>query len=177
MARAYLYADRLPEAVAQARKAYALSPGHLAARYWLVQSLALSGAHDEAIEFCAGFLNDEPKEKLFLGALSIACAKAGRETDARAALKRMQDAPASQTRNPYLLAQVLAQLGDFDAAIDALERASDDGNYSVVNLGIDPSLRDLHGTVRFVALANKLGLTEHFCPSTPSPPRTQVAYP
>ncbi len=165
LARAYLYADRVPDAIAQARKAYALSPSHLAARYWLLQSLALTGAHDEAIEIAESFLIDMPNEPLFLGALGIAYAKAGRETDARAALKLMQSAPTSQDRNPYQQAQVLAQLGDVDAAIDSLELASDDGNYSVVNLGIDPSLRGLHGNVRFVALAKKLRLTDYFAPN------------
>lgn len=53
---------------------------------------------------------------------------------------------------------MLAHLGDVEAAIDALETAVDDGNYNVVNPNVDPSLRALHGNVRFVALLNQLGL-------------------
>ncbi len=159
LARAYFYADRLPEAVAQARKAYALDPSHLAARCWLVHILALSGAHDEAIEVGQGFLSGAPGETLFLAVLGISYAKAGREADARAVLKRMQDAANRQGKLPYMQAQVLAHLGDVEAAIDAFETAVDDGNYNVVNLNVDPSLRALDGNVRFVTLLNQLGLT------------------
>ncbi len=79
-------------------------------------------------------------------------------------LKFIQDAPVSQDNNSYLRTQVLAQLYGFYAAMAELERASDNGNYSVVNLGIDRSLWVLHGNVRFVALTKKLRLADDFCP-------------
>ena len=158
LARAYFYADRLPEAVVQARRAYAIEPSHLAARCWLVHILALSGGHDEAIELGENFLRGAPGEPLFLAVLGISYAKAGREADARAVLKRMQDAANWQDKLPYMQAQVLAHMGDVEAAIDALETAVDDGNYNVVNLNVDPSLRALHGNERFVVLLTQLGL-------------------
>ena len=123
-------------------------------------------SHAEAIEVGERFLSEMPNEPLFLSALGIAYAKAGREADARAVLKLMQDSSVLQDKNPYLQAQVLAQLGDLDAAIDSLELASEDGNFSVVNLWIDPSLRALHGNLRFVALGKNLRLTDDFCPSS-----------
>ena len=66
LARAYFYANRLPEALAQARKAYLINPSHLAARCWLIHILALSGAHDEAIELSQNLLSGAPGETLFL---------------------------------------------------------------------------------------------------------------
>ena len=158
LARAFLYADRLSEAVVQARKAYAIEPSHLAARCWLVRILALSGYHDEAIELGENFLRGAPAEPLFLAVLGISYAKARREADARAVLKRMQDAANRQDKLPYMQAQVLAHLGDVELAVDALEAAVANGNYNVVNLNVDPSLRALRGNGRFVALLNQFGL-------------------
>ena len=91
--------------------------------------------------------------------LGIGYAKAGRKAEARAVLKRMQDEANRKGKLPYMQAQVLTHLGDVKAAIDALETAVDDGNYNVVNINVDPSLRALHGNVRFVELVNQLGLT------------------
>lgn len=69
LAHGYFYADRLPEAVAQARKTYAIDASHLAARFWLVHILALSGAHVEAIELSQNLLSGAPGETLFLAVL------------------------------------------------------------------------------------------------------------
>jgi len=134
LARAYLFDYQIPEAIAQARKAYEMHPDHLATRYWLAQISALCGNYDEATAIITTFLLNDPNEDLFLGALGIAHGLAGYKAAARAVLKRIEDR--SQDKMPYIQAQVLASLGDLDAAVDALEVAYDACNYSVLNLSV-----------------------------------------
>jgi hypothetical protein len=55
-------------------------------------------------------------------------------------------------------ARIHAQLGDKDAAFEALNRASEVGDSSLWNLKTDPYLDPLRGDSRYAALLKRLGL-------------------
>jgi Flp pilus assembly protein TadD len=59
----------------------------------------------------------------------------------------------------YESAMIYAQLGDTDAAFDALNRAWEVREYGLLGLKIDPSLEPLRDDSRYAALVERLGLS------------------
>jgi hypothetical protein len=57
----------------------------------------------------------------------------------------------------YEVAKVELALGRRDRALDLLERAYDERSHSMVFLGIDPQLAELHGSARFERLIEQVG--------------------
>jgi hypothetical protein len=53
---------------------------------------------------------------------------------------------------------ILAQLGEYDLAMDCLERALDERTYQVLGMNVDPALDPLRSTPRFQSLLTRVGL-------------------
>ncbi len=118
-----LRAGRYREAIADAEAAVELDPDHDRTRATLGWAYFLSGRREEGLaelERAASFCRDD---LLWLGQLGEAYGMAGNVMRAREILGELEHRSRSAYVSPYLFAYVYTGLGDFDRAIDSLERA------------------------------------------------------
>ena len=90
-----------------------------------------------------------------LAGIAIAEHRLGDVTAARAAFDRLRAELGD--RSLYQQAQVLAQMGDRDAAITALEQARAVGDGGLIYARNDPMLDPLRGDPRFARLLQGMG--------------------
>jgi TolB-like protein/DNA-binding winged helix-turn-helix (wHTH) protein/Flp pilus assembly protein TadD len=143
----YYYARRYEEAERQFRAALELDPQHHWSHSRLGQVYEQQARYADAIrEFAAGG---------FTYGRARASARAGDPREARS-LVRNPDVSTS----PYELALLLAGLGDVQAALDALERATTLPSYDTVYLAVDPKLDPLRISPRFATLLERVRLPQ-----------------
>jgi hypothetical protein len=93
----------------------------------------------------------------FVASLARARAVAGDTSGARVLLGELADRARRSYVPKYEIAKVELALGGRDRALELLERAYGERSHSVVFLGIDPQLADLHGNPRFERLIEQVG--------------------
>jgi Flp pilus assembly protein TadD len=93
-----------------------------------------------------------------LGHLGAAYAKQGRKVDADGVLKTLQTMAARQYVSSTAVALVYAAEGDKPKALEWLEKAYDEHDFAVAQIGIAPWFRTLRGEPRFQKLIEKLNL-------------------
>lgn len=59
---------------------------------------------------------------------------------------------------PYAVPPIYVLLGQYEQALDYLERGFEEGAFGVLSLIADPRVDELRSNPRFVALAEKIGL-------------------
>jgi tetratricopeptide (TPR) repeat protein len=126
------------------------------AHYYLGEALQFKGHVAQAIpEFQKAF--DLNHDVYSLAMLGQAYARNGQKEEARKILTRLNDEAKSHYVAPYAFALVQIALGEKDRAIEALERAYEEGetNYLFI-IKVDPLLDDLRGQPRFDALVHKI---------------------
>jgi tetratricopeptide (TPR) repeat protein len=133
-----------------------MHPGYPSAERLLARTVAMKGQHAEAIGMFER-LRDKGDTSRSRCELAWAYALAGRTEDATRELARARGMTASRMY-PYDEALVLTALGRTDAALDALDRAFDERDSTMVNLKHDPRLAALHSNPRF----NRLVLSMRF---------------
>jgi tetratricopeptide (TPR) repeat protein len=152
----YFNSRRYDEAIAQLRKTIEIDPRFYIAHYYLGQSFQLKGQLTEAMaEYQKAVeLDDDPEALAYLGQ---AYARVGQRDEAQKILARLIDESKSRYVSGYSMALMFMGLGDKDQAIDALERAYQDGaGNDLFTIRVDPMLDDLRGQPRFEALAEKV---------------------
>ena len=152
----YFNARRYDEAITQLRKTIEMDSHFYLAHYYLGEALQLKGKLSEAIgEYrTAVELNDDP---IALALLGQAYARAGQKDKTQQILARLTEEAKSRYVSGYSFALVLLGLGDKEGAVDALERAYQNGEGTdIFIIRVDPLLEDLHGHPRFEALAEKI---------------------
>jgi serine/threonine-protein kinase len=95
---------------------------------------------------------------MFESQLGQAYAMAGREADARRILAKLYDAAKTSYVAPYHLAYVHTGLGEYDAAIDWLEKAYEDRAGAIYGIKGSFLFKDLRQHPRFQALLAKMNL-------------------
>lgn len=60
--------------------------------------------------------------------------------------------------DPYSFAFVYAKLGEYDRALEHLEKAYEERNPGMVYMNVDPPFKDLRGNARFQSLERRVGL-------------------
>ena len=93
-----------------------------------------------------------------LAALAVAKIRAGNSLEAREILDEIISLKASRFVPPEEIARVYAQLGDFDAAIQWLERAYDARSRGLIFLNANSSWDPIRHDVRFQDIQQKMGL-------------------
>jgi len=164
----YFYARRYDEAISQVGKAIEIDPHSYLAHYYLGQIYQLQGHLTEAIaEYQKAVeLDDDPQALAFLGQ---AQARIGQHDKAQKILSRMTEEAKSRYVSAYSFALMFIALGDKERAIDALERAYREGAANdIITIRVDPMLEDLHGDLRFEALAEKIVPAREFKGTTAS---------
>ena len=154
IALSYLYQRRYGEAVEWAQKALALDARHLLAREFLASAYLFQGDFDRYLAqlVAHGVASGEAEESL--QRLQAAYVTGGRSGFWRCSLEQMagQPVPAMQ------LAVFYGQAGDIDAAFEHLDRAIDDHDPSLVDLGVAPQWDPLRADPRFNRRLARLAL-------------------
>jgi serine/threonine-protein kinase len=139
---------RFEEAAASARKAMELSNGYRGSIN-LGRALIMLGRFDEARRI-------DPREERGVYSRALLEARAGNKAAARALL----DSPKMGALDPrlthYARAQVLAQLGEREAAVTALEDALRNRDGSLTRMAFDPFVDPIRDDPRFRAVQDKV---------------------
>jgi hypothetical protein len=143
-------ARRFNESLAPVRKALAMNPKMSQAHAALGDALVNLGSLEQAqAEYAA-----EPIADFRLTGLAIAAHRRGQAGASRAAMDQLL---AEGDRVLYQQAQVLAQWGDPDAAMAALQAAREHGDSGLIYSRNDPFLDPLRGDPRMAKLLDGLG--------------------
>lgn len=139
-----------PGAIEAARRALTINPGISGAHGDIGNALLMLGRVDEAAAEFA-------REKVGLLAIPGKAIVALRRRDQVAANAAFDELRREEGDNGlYQQAQVLAQWGKTEAALEALDRAAAEADSGLVYLLSDPLLEPLHDQPRFKALLRKL---------------------
>jgi len=153
-----LFSERHAEAIAQFRKALDLDANAVSAHRGLGVALSESAKHDEAVaEFVRAAALSE-NSPVIIGYLGAAHARAGRKAEAQKVLADLQALADRQYVPSSASAMVLTALGDRAAALDRLEKAYDEHDFSLAQLSVTPVFKPLRGEARFQALVAKIGI-------------------
>jgi tetratricopeptide (TPR) repeat protein len=144
-------ARRYAESIPPMRKALDMNPKMGRAHASIGDALLMLGRTEEArIEYAA-----EPAMDFNLAGIAIAEQRLGNVAPARAAFERLRTELGEKSL--YQQAQVLAQMGDPEAAVTALERARAVGDGGLIYARNDPMLDPLRGEPQFARLLQGMG--------------------
>ena len=123
MVTSLLRAGRYDQAAVEARDAVDLEPGYDRARATLGWSYFLSGKKDEGLLELQQAIAISPSNTMWLGQLGEAYAMAGQVDKGQAILRELEERAKTAFVSPYHFAYVYTGLGEYDRALDLLERA------------------------------------------------------
>ena len=118
----------------------------------------LTGRPDEGIASMERALELSPDATMYLAQLGQAYARVGRLEDARAVLRRLEEMATRRYVSPYHMAYVHTGLGDYERAMDWLERACEERAGGVFGVKGSFLFAPLRGHSRFQALLRKMNL-------------------
>jgi tetratricopeptide (TPR) repeat protein len=151
-------ARQYDEAIEVQRAAVASGIRSTLAQLDLARLYRLSGRYEEAIELSRQMVaTDDPLGPAFLAA---SYARAGRRAEARAIVRKMEDAFRRSREGGYLLALVYAALRDHDRALGWLEEAYVERDTFVPWLKVDPEFVELRADPRFDRLIGRIGIPD-----------------
>jgi len=152
------YAGQTAEAVAQFRKTIEFDSNSVSAHRGLGVALSQMGRSNEAIDELKRALDLSEHSPVLLGHLGAAYARAGRKAEAEGVLKEL-DSLATRLYVPSSsIATIYAALGDKPRALDWLQKAYDEHDFSIVQIGVAPWYATLHGEPKFDQLLTQLKL-------------------
>lgn len=143
-------------AIANARSSVELYPQLWQGHWLLCLSLTAVARHEEAIAACESAVSTSNRTAMALGGIGYAYAKAGMADEAQRTLNELEAMRAQRYVGSTYLAMIHGALGDVDRAIDELQQAYLDREFSLIhieNLGYLDSLRT---DERFQALQSKV---------------------
>lgn len=139
----YYHAGRLDESEAMRRKVLALSPGWLTGYLYLGRILL---ARNEPRAALAAMQQETGLVYRYCG-LALAHHALGDSAESDAALAELKKLGCNDSA--YQVAQVYAYRGEIDAAFEWLEQAADNHDSGLIDLALDPLLRNLHADPRW----------------------------
>jgi TolB-like protein/Tfp pilus assembly protein PilF len=152
------YGGRIDEAVAQFRTTLEFDVTSVSAHRGLGIALSQQAQHDEALTHLKQALALSENSPVILGHIGAAYAAAGRRADAEAVLRDLEVQSARQYVPSTAMATVAAALGDRARALGLLEKALDEHDFAISQIGVAPWFTTLRGEPRLVKLIEKLGL-------------------
>jgi TolB-like protein/Tfp pilus assembly protein PilF len=158
MVTALLRAGRYEQAAVEAQDAVELEPGYDRARATLGWAYFLSGKKVEGLAELEEAVALSPGNTMWLGQLGEAYAMAGNLAKAREILGELEERARVSFVSPYHIAYVHTGLGEFDRAMDWLERAVAERTGPAYSIKGSFLLTRLHGHPRFQALLRKMKL-------------------
>lgn len=145
------------EAVDRLRRLVAQGPEYAYANTLLALALTRQERHDDALEAldALGHLGSLPDAESIRG---YVFARAGRSAEARGVLAAMEARAEGADGLAFDQAVVHLGLGEYDVALDLLERAADARDWHVSLIGGDPIFDPLRSDPRFEELLRRAGL-------------------
>ncbi|MDB4871070.1 MAG: transcriptional activator protein [Gemmatimonadales bacterium] len=151
-------AGRYDQAVIEGENAVELDPGYDRARATLGWAYFLSGKQSEGLAELETAVSVSGRNLMWLGQLGQAYAMAGSADKARDIIRELEERAKTTFISPYHFAYVYTGLGDYDRALDMLERAVADRTGPVYSIKGSFLLKQLHTHPRFRALLRKMNL-------------------
>ena len=158
VAAGLLRAGRFEEAAAEARQTIASDPAFARGHSALGWALISLGEHAAGVAEMERASELAPSDPTFLGQLGQAYATVGRIAEARDVLRRLETMSAGRVVSPYNFAYVHTGLGEFDRAVDLLERAYEERSGAVFGIKGSFLFVPLRSHPRFRALLRKMHL-------------------
>jgi serine/threonine-protein kinase len=152
------YSREYEPAIAQGRHTADGDPTFAINRFQLGRAYAMMGRHAEAIAEHQRAVELSQRNPIALAALAHAYAVSGERARASALADSLERRARHEPVSPYWIGTLYAALGDTDRALDWLERAYDERDGWLVNLGVEPYLDGLREQRRFRALLSRLRL-------------------
>ena len=155
-----LYGGQTADAITQFRKTLEFDASSVSAHRGLGIALSQEGLHDEAITHLKHALDLSENSPVILGHIGAAYAAAGRRSEASAALTQLEAQATRQYVPSSAMAMVAAAEGNRARALDLLEKAYDEHDFAISQIGVVPWFKTLREEPRFVKLIEKLGLPQ-----------------
>ena len=152
------YAGRYADAVTQLEQTLALDSTYVQAHSRLADALRAVGRLREARDHEQRALDLTGHSLHALAGVALFDAYAGQRDSARVLLRQLMSGGEHQYVPPVSIAQILAQLGDFDGAMIWLTKAFDERSNAMAYLAVEPAFDPLRGDPRFKALMARAGL-------------------
>jgi tetratricopeptide (TPR) repeat protein len=166
-----LRAGRYDDALRQVSRVLDIDPHFALAHATLGWALVLKGMPDQGIAELQKAVSLAPDNTLYLGQLGEALGMAGRSEQAREALRHLEELSAQRYVSPYHMAYVYTGLGEYEQAIDWLERAYEQRAGAVFGIKGSFLFTALRPHPRFQALLRKMNLGDDRTPILPQPSR------
>ncbi len=144
--------------VERSRMVLDMDPGFALARRVLSAGLLALGRPDEAVEVLTDALESGDGRSITALWMAHALAACGRTAEAAALIERTLNSGAYPLVPGYHVAVAQVGVGHLDAALAALEVASEQRDPALMQLTADPRLRQLHDQPRYLSLVRRLNL-------------------
>jgi DNA-binding winged helix-turn-helix (wHTH) protein/Flp pilus assembly protein TadD len=151
-----LFSGRSAEALATFDGLIAEGRAPSIVHYWRAWALAEQGRYDEAMTSALASATEASNEPAVM--VGIVHARAGRRSEALQVRRALEAKAATGYVPATEFATLDTALGEYDRALDALERAVREHARSVPSLGINPLFRPLRSHPRFTRLVALLGV-------------------
>jgi TolB-like protein/Tfp pilus assembly protein PilF len=158
MVTSLLRAGRYDQAAVEARDAVDLEPGYDRARATLGWAYFLSGKKDEGLAELEQAVAISPSNTMWLGQLGEAYAMAGQTKKGQDILRALEERAKTSFVSPYHFAYVYTGLGEYDRALDLLERAVAERTGPAYSIKGSFLLAPLRKHPRFQALLRQMKL-------------------
>jgi serine/threonine protein kinase/Tfp pilus assembly protein PilF len=159
IATTFLRAGRYDEGLNAVMRVLETEPHLALAHATLGWGYILTGRIGDGIASLERALSLSPESTLYRGQLGQALAMAGRTEDARAVLRRLEELSGQRYVSPYHFAYVYTGLGEYEQALDWLERAYEERAGAVFGIKGSFLFTSLRGHPRFQGLLRKMNLT------------------
>lgn len=145
------FSRRFDESVALYRGALDVEPDGIAV-FGIVAPLVRLGRHDEALAFADRAHAAEGQRTLGRFNRALTLAAMGRRGDAEADLATILPTLRALRLADFARARVLAELGEWDAVLDALDAAAVRRESNIETCAVEPGFAPLHGDPRWAEL-------------------------
>jgi len=153
-----MFARRYDEALEECDRCLALDSGFATAERIRSHVLSLTGRHEAAIEAAERSVALTNRQGFSLAGLGTAYAAAGRAGDADRIVDELTERGRTDYVSPLWFADIAAQRGDADRAMEWLERGFENRTPALICLGVSPLYDALRSDSRFQALLDRIGI-------------------
>jgi serine/threonine protein kinase/tetratricopeptide (TPR) repeat protein len=152
------FGGRCEQAIAQFRRTLEMDQHFVQAHFDLALSYMEVGRFTDAIAELQTQLEASGRRPVMLAVLGNAFARSGQIEQAREMAAALRQAAAAGRATVADLSYVLVGLGEFDEALDCIERGVDARVGTLVYAKVEPMLQPLRSHPRFQRLLHRLGL-------------------